>query len=151
MAGTSQFFANRKVLLFDTDQRRRDGRADSLRERGIDVVCAADIGQAQVMWGEDSYRLVLVDANNSPDAMAFGDKVRSSSPKQLLAFFVGKPGYLSASPLIGESMEALSFDTDAALNERLETVCQALSHRNGFREASLRMLAARYSKRRQGS
>lgn len=151
MGSTSHFFANRKVLLFDTDSRRREGRADSLRERGVDVVCAADVDQARLMWTEDFYRLLLVDTNNSPDAIEFSDEVRKANPKQLIAYFVRKPAYLSLAPQTREEFEDLSFDTNAALSLRLEEVCQAMSHRNGFREASLRMLAARYSKRRQSS
>jgi len=147
----SHFFTSRKVLLFDTDRRRRDGRADSLRERGIEVTCASDVDEARLKWSEDFYRLVLVDTGNSPKALEFSDEIRAANPKQLLAFFVRKPTYLSVAPEIGSDDEALSFDSDAALSLRLEEVCQALSPRNGFREASLRMLAVRYVKRRQHS
>jgi CheY-like chemotaxis protein len=147
----SHFFTSRKVLLFDTDRRRRDGRADSLRERGIEVTCASDVDEARLKWSEDFYRLVLVDTGNSPKALEFSDEIRAANPKQLLAFFVRKPTYLSVAPETGSDDEALSFDSDAALSLRLEEVCQALSPRNGFREASLRMLAVRYVKRRQHS
>jgi hypothetical protein len=145
----SHFFASRKVLLFDTNRRRCDGRADSLRERGVEVTCASDVEEARLKWSEDFYRLVLVDTTNSPGAIEFSDEIRSANPKQLLAFFVRKPTYLSLAPEFGSHEEVLSFDSDAALNLRLEEVCQGLSPRNGFREASLRMLAMRYIKRRQ--
>jgi hypothetical protein len=102
------------------------------------------------MWTEDFYHLVLVDTSNSPEALAFTNEVRAANPKQLLAFFVRKPMYLSALPEINEQ-EVLSFGSDAALNLRLEEVCRGLSPRNGFREASLRMLAVRYAKRRLSS
>ena len=151
MAITSHFFTSRKVLLFDTDIRRRDGRADSLRERGIEVICASDVAEARLKWAEDFYRMVLVDTGNSPSALEFSDEIRAANPKQLLAFFVRKPKYLSLAPEVGTNEEVLSFDSDAALSLRLEEVCQALSPRNGFREASLRMLAMRYVKRRQHS
>lgn len=151
MGSTSHFFANRKVLLFDTDTHRREGRAGSLRERGVDVICASDISQARLMWAEDFYRLVLVETSNSPNAIEFSDEVRSANPKQLIAYFVRKPAYLSLAPQSGDECEELSFDSNAALSVRLEEVCHAMSVRNGFREASLRMLAARYSKRRQSS
>ena len=90
----SHFFTSRKVLLFDTDRRRRDGRADSLRERGIEVTCASDVDEARLKWSEDFYRLVLVDTGNSPKALEFSDEIRAANPKQLLAFFVRKPTYL---------------------------------------------------------
>jgi len=115
----SHFFTSRKVLLFDTDRRRRDGRADSLRERGIEVTCASDVDEARLKWSEDFYRLVLVDTGNSPKALEFSDEIRAANPKQLLAFFVRKPTYLSVAPEIGSDDEALSFDSDAALSLRL--------------------------------
>jgi CheY-like chemotaxis protein len=149
MAIGSHLFTNRKVLLFDTDRERREGRADSLRERGVDVLCASDLSQARVMWTEDLYRLVLVDTSNSPGATLFTDEVKTSNPAQLLAFFVRKPAYLSLVAETAGQNDSLSFDTDAELNFRLEEVCHGLSHPNGLREASLRMLAMRYSKRRQ--
>ena len=42
MASMDHMFASRRVLLFDTDQKRRDSRADNLRSRGVEVMCAAD-------------------------------------------------------------------------------------------------------------
>jgi len=79
-----------------------------------------------------------------PDAIEFSREIRFRNPKQLLAFFVGKLGYLSSTPSLlpiieNEELRAADFAV------RLERACELLSHPNGFREASLRILAARYS------
>lgn len=149
MASTDQMFATRRVLLFDTDQKRRESRADHLRSRGVEVLCASDAVEARLMWKENNYRLVLVDPNDSPHAVEFGDDVRASNPKQLLAFFVGKPGYLASSPLTPNGLDSPE-ETALDFGLRVDRFCEGLSHRYGFREACLRILAARFSKRRLG-
>lgn len=150
MATLDRKFASRRVLLLDNDKTRRDGRADQLRSRGVEVMCAADITEARLMWLENSFRLILVETQGSPEAVEFGREIRFANPKQLLAFFVGRPGYLSSTPsllpLIGtEELTAADFAV------RVERACELISHPNGFREASLRILAARYSMHRQRS
>jgi CheY-like chemotaxis protein len=140
-------FAIRRVLLFDTDQKRRDGRADQLRSRGIEVLCAADEVEARLMWSENSYRLVLVDANDSPQAIQFTEEVRAANPKQMVAFFVGKPGYLASAPNLPVDLDEES-ETGPEFGDRVDRYCEGLGQRYGFREASLRILAARMSKRR---
>lgn len=144
MSHLDNLFSTRSVLLFDPDPKRRGGRADQLRSRGVEVMCASDDTEARLMWLENSFRLILVETQNSPNAIDFSAEVRSANPKQRLAFFVGGPGYLSSEPAIPQLVEAEELlPTDFAV--RLERACDLLSHPNGFREASLRMLAARYS------
>ena len=144
MADLDSLFSNQRVLVFDPDPKRRQGRADQLRSRGVEVMCAADTTEARLMCLENSFRLILVETQDSPSAIDFSIEVRSAHPKQRLAFFVGRPGYLSwkpSTPLLVEAEEQLPVDFAV----RLERACESLSHPNGFREASLRMLAARYS------
>jgi hypothetical protein len=136
--------APKKVLLFDVNDRRRGIRAANLRLRGVEVVTAKDLGEAQLFWHEKCYSLVLLDGDSS-EVMDFSREVQSSDPKQRLAFFVGKPRYLSNVPAPDAPDEV--FDPTVAAILEMENVYKALPQRNGFVEASLRILMLRTSKR----
>lgn len=148
MSHLDNLFSSRRVLLLDPDPKRRQGRADQLRSRGVEVMCAADEAEARLLCLDNSFRLILIETQNSPNALDFSTEVHSADPKQRLAFFVGKPGYLSSTPAMPQLIEAEQ-ELPADFAVRLERACDLLSHPNGFREASLRMLAARYSMRHQ--
>jgi hypothetical protein len=134
----------KKVLLFDVNHRRRGIRAANLRLRGVEVVTAKDLGEAQLFWHEKCYTLVLLDGDSS-EVMDFSREIQLSDPKQRLAFFVGKPRYLSNLPAL-EGADVVCDPTVAAILE-MENVYKALPQRNGFVEASLRILMLRTSKR----
>jgi hypothetical protein len=134
----------KKVLLFDVNHRRRGIRAANLRLRGVEVVTAKDLEEAQLYWHEKCYSLVLLDGD-SDQVMDFSREVQSSDPKQRLAFFVGKPRYLSNLPAL-DGADTVSDPTVAAILE-MEKVYKTLPQRNGFVEASLRILMLRTSKR----
>ncbi len=134
----------KKVLLFDVNHRRRGIRAANLRLRGVEVVTAKDLAEAQLFWHEKCYSLVLLDGDSS-EVMDFSREIQSSSPKQRLAFFVGKPRYLSNLPAL-DGPDAVFDPTVAAILE-MEKVYKTLPQRNGFVEASLRILMLRTSKR----
>ena len=54
----------KRVLLVDTHGLKRDLRARIMRKLGVEVDCAADIGEARSLWNADSYSLVLLDVRN---------------------------------------------------------------------------------------
>jgi hypothetical protein len=133
-----------KVLLFDVNHRRRGIRAANLRLRGVEVVTAKDLEEAHLFWHEKCYTLVLLDGDSS-EVMDFSREIQSSNPKQRLAFFVGKPRYLANLPALDAT--EIVCDPEVAAILEMEKVYKTLPQRNGFVEASLRILMLRTSKR----
>jgi CheY-like chemotaxis protein len=89
----------KRVLLVDTSPMTRDLRAEVMRRLGMEVDCAADIGEARAWWRADLYHLVLINMENELGHRdRFCEDVRGATPPQQLAFLVGKPAYLAASP-----------------------------------------------------
>jgi CheY-like chemotaxis protein len=89
----------KRVLLLDTSQTKRDLRADVMRKLGIDVDCAADVLEARSWWRADLYNLVLISvAGETESRDKFCTDLRSATPPQKIAFFVGGPEYLAAAP-----------------------------------------------------
>jgi hypothetical protein len=89
----------KRVLLLDTSQTKRDLRADVMRKLGIDVDCAADVLEARCWWRADLYNLVLISvAGETYSRDKFCTDLRSATPPQRIAFFVGGPEYLAAAP-----------------------------------------------------
>jgi len=136
---------NRKVLLFDLEHRRREIRAANLRMRGLDVLCARNVKELRDYWHVQTFRLVLLDASECPEAVIFSAEVRSDDPRQKLAFFVGKPNYLAFLPSTTIDDELPAPEVAAVVS--VDDACKSLAHRNGFMEASLRMQLARSSHR----
>jgi hypothetical protein len=98
----------KRVLLLDTSQTKRDLRADVMRKLGIEVDCAADVIEARCWWRADLYNLVLINVAGETDSRdKFCTDIRSATPPQKIAFFVGGPEFLAAAPqgddaLVGE-------------------------------------------------
>ncbi|HUC30878.1 MAG TPA: response regulator [Candidatus Acidoferrum sp.] len=93
----------KRVLLVDTSRTKRDLRAEVMRKLGVDVDCAADIPEARCWWRADLYDLVLINVEQDGGHRdRFCEDIRSVSPPQALAFFVGKPEYLADSPNAAE-------------------------------------------------
>jgi CheY-like chemotaxis protein len=89
----------RRVLLLDTSQTKRDLRADVMRKLGIEVDCAADVLEARCWWRADLYNLVLISVSGETDSRdKFCTDLRSATPPQRIAFFVGGPAYLASAP-----------------------------------------------------
>src|SRR5271163_2791138 len=89
----------KRVLLLDASQTKRDLRADTMRKLGIEVDCAADVLEARCWWRADLYNLVLINAAGETDSRdQFLTDLRSASPPQRIAFFVGGPEFLAAAP-----------------------------------------------------
>jgi len=89
----------KRVLLLDTSQTKRDLRAEVMRKLGIEVDCAADVLEARCWWRADLYNLVLINVAGETDSRdKFCTDLRSATPPQRIAFFVGGPEYLASAP-----------------------------------------------------
>jgi CheY-like chemotaxis protein len=136
----------KRVLLLDTSQTKRDLRADVMRKLGIEVDCAADVLEARCWWRADLYNLVLINVAGETDSRdKFCTDLRSASPPQRIAFFVGGPEYLAASPHSDEApveagADALHQEMVAALLAQAE---ERSSQRWGILEACRRISSVR--------
>ena len=138
----------RRILLVVSDDVRRDLRARVLRKLGVDVECAADISEARSLWRADSYHLVLLDVvRDARNAEEFCTEVKAAKPPQTVAFLVGKPDYIAASPRINGMATAGDINGHGAWGDVVASLfasaCEGLSRRWGFQEAAWRIAAAR--------
>src|SRR5579864_3538821 len=113
----------KRVLLVGTAQAKRELRAEVMRKFGMDVDCAADIAEARSWWRAALYDLVLIDMGKGQGYRdKFCDDIRSATPPQRLAFLVGGPEYLAASPneesLVQDVDDQIMGDLRVALAER---------------------------------
>ncbi len=107
----------RRVLLIDTSHVKRDLRSEVLRKLGIDVDSAGDIAEARSWWRPALYDLVLINMQKGGGQRdKFCDDLRSASPPQRLAFLVGQPEYLAASPNADQESATEDADEQAALD-----------------------------------
>jgi hypothetical protein len=136
-----------RVLLVDTHAHKRNLRAEVMRKLGIDVDCAADIGEARSWWRVDLYDLVLINMEKGQGHRdKFCEDVRIAAPLQRLAFLVGKPEYLANLPNVDEELpiddgydQGVAGDVKAALAADVG----GLTQRWGILEASRRISAVR--------
>jgi CheY-like chemotaxis protein len=136
----------KRVLLLDTSQTKRDLRADMMRKLGIDVDTAADVLEARCWWRADLYNLVLINVAGETDSRdKFCSDIRSANPSQRIAFFVGGPAYLAATP----HSDAAPAESDAdALHKEMVAALLAQSSENssqrwGILEACKRISSVR--------
>lgn len=136
----------KRVLLVDTSAHKRDLRAEVMRKLGMDVDCAADIGEARSWWRADLYDLVLINMEKGRGHRdRFCDDIRGATPPQRLAFLVGEPAYLADAPgadddfAVQTDERVLMSDVKAALAADLK----GLKQRWGILEASRRISAVR--------
>jgi CheY-like chemotaxis protein len=136
-----------RVLLVDTSANKRTLRAEIMRKLGIDVDCAADIGEARSWWKADFYDLVLIHMEKGEGHRdQFCEDIRKASPLQRLAFLVGKPEYLANSPNVDEVFPAGNgHDSSVAgdIKAALTADAGGLRQRWGILEASRRISAVR--------
>jgi CheY-like chemotaxis protein len=137
----------KRVLLVDTSPKKRDLRAEIMRKLGMDVDCAADIGEARSWWRADLYNLVLINVESEMGHRdKFCEEIRGATPPQQLAFLVGKPGYLANSPNPDEAPsvpmngEALVGEVRASLPADISDL---VPQRWGILEASRRISEVR--------
>jgi len=142
----------KRVLLLDTSQTKRDLRADVMRKLGIEVDCAADVLEARCWWRADLYNLVLINVAGEIDSRdKFCLDIRSATPPQRIAFFVGGPEYLSASPqgndvhageipLASEIVSALQASEGSSQRWGILEACRRISSVRSVSEARSRAL-----------
>lgn len=140
--------AKKRILLIDSFATKRDLRAKVLRKMGIEVDCAADISEARSLWQADSYNLVLLDVKRDPrNVEEFCTEMQSAKPPQMLAFLVGKPEYLGASPCADTGIPLVDGTRNGMWSEMVASLftsaCEFLPRRYGFLEASWRIAATR--------
>jgi hypothetical protein len=137
----------KRVLLLDTSSHKRDLRAEVMRKLGIDVDCAADIGEARSWWRADLYDLVLINMEKEPGHRdQFCEEIRGATPPQRLAFLVGEPAYLANLPNEHESFGAANGDGAVLIGDvkaALSADLKGLTQRWGILEASRRISAVR--------
>lgn len=139
----------KRVLLVDTSSsKKRDLRAEIMRRLGMDVDCAADISEARSWWRADLYNLVIISSENEQGRRdKFCDDVREAIPRQQLAFLVGKPEYLSASPTPEDALSGpSSLDPQVAEEVRAALAAEVSGgppQRWGILEACRRISAVR--------
>lgn len=133
------------VLLIVTHSPKNNLRANVMRKHGLDVVCANHIADARMLWHPNTYDLVLFDLRHENGAaVELCRDMKAESPKQLVAFLVGKPKYLSASPAAHElACDDAPKHYEETLRQLMATACEALPRRGGFLEATWRMSLAR--------
>jgi CheY-like chemotaxis protein len=137
----------RRVLLIDTSPAKSDLRAEVMRKLGIEVDCAADIPEARSWWRADLYDLVVINMEKGGGHRdRFCDDIRSATPRQQVAFFVGKPEYLADSPNADENSTVEPRENDVPLAAPRAARSNGPgdpSQRWGILEASLRISAVR--------
>ncbi|MGE5204599.1 MAG: hypothetical protein ACM3PW_03220 [Chlamydiota bacterium] len=143
--------SKKRILLVATDEVRRDLRARVMRKMGVDVDCAADISEARSLWRADSYNLVLLDViQDTRHVEEFCCDIKAAKPPQAVAFLVGKPEYLAASPngevVAGPVEHSGPVCWGEVVASLFTSACESLPRRWGFQEAAWRMAAARSMK-----
>jgi CheY-like chemotaxis protein len=141
----------KRVLLVDTSATKRDLRAETMRKLGMEVDCAADITEARSWWRADLYDLVLISGQRELSHQEkFCDDIRGASPPQQVAFLVGKPDYLAASPNADGALSACSVQEEDGQRYWAEVraalaadVAEGLPQRWGILEASRRISVVR--------
>ncbi len=137
----------KKVLLVVGNVSRRNLRANVFRKLGIDVVCAAHVSEARLLWHASVFDLVLLDIRmHSSDAVDFCAELKLEAPRQGIAWLVGEPEFISQEPLVDRIVVEDSVPLADSLRQRMADACEALPHRGGFLEARWRMALQRSSR-----
>ena len=84
-----------RVLLIDENPFKQNLRATILRNYEVEVHTATTLTDAQNLWINNLYDLVLLAAaENSPEALALPAQIRKSKPRQRIGLLVGAPAYV---------------------------------------------------------
>lgn len=84
-----------RILLIDENPFKQNLRATILRNYEIEVHTASTFTDAQNLWINNLYDLVLLAAaEDSPEAVALPEQIRKSKPRQRIGLLVGAPTYI---------------------------------------------------------
>jgi DNA-binding NtrC family response regulator len=144
----------KRILLIDADEESQQRRAGVLRQRGVEVTCADDIEHAKLLWQEDRYGLVMIDVTNIYDeAMTFRESIKDVRPKQMVKFFIGKPGLLSDLPPVKGS--ATNVEEKIAIMKNAQAIyartSQKSSRGTGIKNANSQIATQRSLNRPQAA
>lgn len=135
----------KRLLLLDANTGKCAVRVKVLGKAGFDVDYASDTIAARTLWRAHSYNLVLIDLrHDAENAATFCTEIKADNPRQIIAFLVGKPAYLSSCPipeLDSDPAAPSGWGEKAAM--LLTRDCSPAQVRGGFLEATLRMSAKR--------
>ncbi|SPE21746.1 hypothetical protein SBA7_10047 [Candidatus Sulfotelmatobacter sp. SbA7] len=85
----------RRVLLFDENSRKLSLLTTILRNHEVEVHSASRLEDAQSLWKNISYDLVLLAAPENSDQAALASlQIRKIKPRQRIALLVGPPAYI---------------------------------------------------------
>lgn len=145
--GSPESFKRKRILLVDESAHNRDLRAEVMRKLEVHVDCAADITEARHWWKADFYDLVLIAMEKGLGHRdRFCEDLRGATPRQRLAFLVGQPEYLAASPRDDQQPSTQNADDQLlarSVNAALSADQKDPAQRWGIMEASLRISAVR--------
>ena len=84
-----------RILLIDQDPFKQNLRATVLRNYQVEVHLAGSRGEAESLWTNNLYDLVLLAAaEGSMEALTLTEHIRRCKPRQRIALLVGAPTYL---------------------------------------------------------
>ena len=85
----------RRILLIDENSRKLNLLTTILRNHEVEVHPASRLEEAQSLWKNTPYDLVLLSAPaNSGQAVLDALQIRQSKPRQRIALLVGPPAYI---------------------------------------------------------
>ena len=139
------YVRKKRVLLVDANAGMRQQRATVLRKYRLEVTCASDLTDARSLWRDKWYDLVLIDAGqDSGGASELCHEIKEDSPGQLVAFLVGQPHYLAATPEPGSNGLPYAPRTSGEMLKTLFTRArQGPENRSRFLEVASRILVLR--------
>lgn len=134
-----------RILLMDANAERRALRKKIMALHGVEVIGASELVEAASIWHRDRYDMVLIDIRRDHyGCMAWRNEIKKEAPKQIVAFLVGKPGYLALEPsptsYVAEEHGAQWGDS---LRRAVRQGCELLPQRNSFVEAGWRIAMAK--------
>jgi len=134
-----------RILLMDANAERRALRKKIMALRGVEIIGASDLVEAASIWHRERYDMVLIDIRRDHyGCMAWRNEIKKEAPKQIVAFLVGKPGYLALEPsptsYVAEEHGAQWGDS---LRRAVQQGCELLPQRNSFVEAGWRIAMAK--------
>ena len=108
----------RRVLLIDENSRRLNLLASILRNREVEVHPASRLDDAQSLWKNIPYDLVLLAAAESSAQAALASlQIRKSKPRQRIALLVGPPTYIREVGRQTGKARVVSPDSPASFDE----------------------------------
>jgi hypothetical protein len=88
----------KSILLLDANDESRESRAKALRDRSLNVDCAATAEQARALWSPRSHELVLIEFRNASQSVHdFYHELCLQWKRQKFGFYVDRPPHLTRS------------------------------------------------------